>query len=339
MMNDKRINEMLLPRYRYDDRVCGHTRACKYVKDVEMKITMCMRITMVKKLLVYNEEVRKVSILRSIRKVYQFFVDIPIKEGAVLNGRYEILSVIGTGSYGIVYLCKDLKSQGNCVVKQLRPSKRRNKKEVKLFEGETVILRTLNHKNMPMFYEAFSNNEYFYYAMSFIEGDNLEDQIFFSKKTFNEKEALLILAQLLELVDYLHENDIYHQDLRIPNILLKNNEPFLIDFGLSKQRNLVESFPSPSSFSHYKQDGLLEMKQLDYYDLGEILLYLLYTTYTSKNKKALPWTEELSLEEETVYLLKRLLRIKKPYSNRSEISADLHSALKAKAYINRSEEN
>lgn len=41
--------------------------------------------------------------------------------------------------------------------------------------------------------------------MSFIEGDNLEDQIFLSKKTFGEKESLLILDRLLELVDYLHK--------------------------------------------------------------------------------------------------------------------------------------
>ena len=64
------------------------------------------------------------------------------------------------------------------------------------------------------------------------------------------------------------------------------------------------------------------MKLQDYYDLGEILLYLLYTTYTSKNKKALPWTE-LSLEKETVHLLKRLLQINEPYTNTSEIAADL----------------
>ena len=75
------------------------------------------------------------------------------------------------------------------------------------------------------------------------------------------------------------------------------------------------------------------MKQQDYYDLGEILLYLLYTTYSSKNKKALPWTEELSLEKETVYLLKRLLQINEPYSNTSEISTDLHAALKAKEKV------
>ncbi len=273
---------------------------------------------------------RKVSILRSFRKIYQFFVDIPIKKGTVLNNRYEVLSVIGTGSYGIVYLCKDLKSKENRVVKQLRPSKRRNKKEVDLFENETSVLHTLKHKNMPILYEGFSNNEYLFYVMSFIEGDNLEDQIFSRKKTFNEKESLLILDQLLELVDYLHKKDIYHQDLRIPNILLKNDEPFLIDFGLSKQRVSVDGYQPPSSFSHNKQESILEMKQQDYYDLGEILLYLLYTTYSSKNKKALPWTEELSLEKGTVYLLKRLLRIKEPYSNISEISADLHAALTAK---------
>ena len=282
---------------------------------------------------------REISVLRSIRKIYQFFVDIPIKEGTVLNDRYEVLSVIGTGSYGIVYFCKDLKSQGDCVVKQLRPSKRRRKKEVELFEGEISVLRTLNHKNMPMLYETFSNNKYLICAMSFIEGDNLEDLIFFSKKIFNEKESLLILDQLLELVDYLHEKDIYHQDLRIPNIILKNNELSLIDFGLSKQGVLVDSFQSPSSSLHNKQDAILEMKQQDYYDLGEILLYLLYTTYSSTNKKALPWTEELSLEKGTIYLLKRLLRIQEPYLNSSEISADLHAALKAKEYINRKKED
>lgn len=272
---------------------------------------------------------REVSILRSIKKIYQFFVDIPLKEGTVLNGRYEVLNVIGTGSYGIVYLCNDLKSQENRVVKQLRPSKRRNKKEVMLFKSETSVLRSLNHRNMPILYEAFSNNGYFFYVMSLIEGDNLEDHIFYNKKTFNEKESLLILGQMLELVDYLHKENIYHQDLRIPNILLKNNEPFLIDFGLSKQRVSVDPFQLPSGSLHNKQEDILEMKQQDYYDLGEILLYLLYTTYSFKNKKALPWTEELSLEKGTDYLLKRLLQIKEPYSTSSEISTDLHAAIKA----------
>jgi serine/threonine-protein kinase len=186
---------------------------------------------------------------------------------------------------------------------------------------------------MPMLYEAFSHNGYFFYVISFIEGDNLEDQIFLSKKTFNEKESLLVLTHLLELVDYLHKKDIYHQDLRIPNMLLKNKELFLIDFGLSQHKVTVDPIHSTFPSSSNTEDEILEMKQQDYYDLGEILLYLLYTTYSSKNKKALPWTEELSLEKETVYLLKRLLQITEPYSNTSEISTDLHAALKAKEKV------
>ena len=273
--------------------------------------------------------VRKISILRSIRKIYQFFVDIPFKEGTILNERYEVLKVIGTGSYGIVYHCNDLKSQENRVVKQLRPSKRRNRKEVQLFESEISVLRSLNHKKMPTYYETFSTNGYFFYVMSLIEGEDLEDLIFYDKKTFNEKESLQILHQLLELVDYLHNKNIYHQDLRIPNILLGDNEPFLIDFGLSKQEISVNPYQSSSGSLQHKQEDIQEMKRQDYYDLGEILLYLLYTTYPLKNKKALPWTEELSLEKETVYLLKRLLQIKEPYSSVNEIAADLRAALKA----------
>ncbi|MBZ5753441.1 protein kinase [Metabacillus sp. DBTR6] len=264
--------------------------------------------------------------MRAIRKFYQFFVDKPIKKGVVLKDRYEILSVIGTGSYGIVYLCRYLKTNENKVIKQLRPSKRR--KEVEMFENEISVLRMLNHKNIPILFEAFSNNGSLFYVMSFIEGDNLEDKIFLRKNTFNENESLLILSHLLELVDYLHKKDIYHQDLRIPNMLLKNNELFLIDFGLSKHKVAVAPFHSPLRSLPNKQDEILEMKLQDYYDLGEILLYLLYTTYSSKNKKALPWTEELSLKKETVYLLKRLLQIKEPYSNTSEISTDLKAALK-----------
>lgn len=259
--------------------------------------------------------------LRIIRKIFQLIVDRPIKNGVMLNDRYEVLSVIGVGSFGIVYLCKDLKANEKRVVKQLRPSKHRSKNEIELFENEIFVLRTLSHKHIPMLIESFSSNRNLFYVMSLMEGDNLEDQIFSSKKAFNEKDSLLILSYLLDLVDYIHNKGIYHQDLRIPNILLNKKDLFLIDFGLAKFSATVDP--------HHSHEGILKLKQQDYYDLGEILLFLLYTTYSSKNKKALPWTEELSLKKETVYLLKRLVQINEPYSNMNEISADLHSALKA----------
>ncbi|MEH7381949.1 protein kinase [Bacillus sp. JJ1533] len=253
--------------------------------------------------------------LRPFRKIHQFLVDKPIKEAEMLNQRYRVLDMIGTGSYGIVYVCRDLQTKEAIVIKQLRPSKRRNQNEIKLFHDEVSIMRNLKHHQMPMFYEAFSERGHYFYAMSYIDGVNLEDEIFLNKKTFNEKESLLFLAKLIQLVDYLHKRDIYHLDLRIPNILLKQNKPYLIDFGLAKQVQLIKNSE--------------ELKLQDYYDLGDILLYLLYTTYPSKAKKALPWTEELSLKPKTVSLLKKLLRIDKPYSTINQILNDLYAAVKA----------
>jgi serine/threonine-protein kinase len=78
------------------------------------------------------------------------------------------------------------------------------------------------------------------------------------------------------------------------------------------------------------KESILQLKRQDFYDLGEILLYVLYTTYASKSKKALPWTEELSLEKETVHILKRLLSIQEPYSDIKDISMDLQAVLKSK---------
>ncbi|MFB4168162.1 serine/threonine protein kinase [Virgibacillus sp. JSM 102003] len=258
--------------------------------------------------------------MRMVRKVKQFFVDIPIEEGAVINDRYRVLHVIGAGSYGIVYLVKDLELELNKVVKQLRPSKRRNSKEVNLFNDELAVLSKLDHNRMPRLYEVFTTGGNYFYTMSFITGDNLEDLIFARHKIFQEKEALLFIEKLLVLVDYLHSRSIFHLDLRIPNMILKDEELFLIDFGLARQEN-TNTLPD----SHH----LLKLKQQDYYDVGDVLLYLLYTSYSSKKKKALPWTEELSLRKETVHLLKRLLRINEPYSDISDISVDLRTALEA----------
>ena len=69
--------------------------------------------------------------------------------------------------------------------------------------------------------------------MYFIKGDNIAHGIFEENEKFTEKEALLFVRQIADVVGYLHSNDIYHGDLRIPNIMTKNNKPILIDLGLA----------------------------------------------------------------------------------------------------------
>jgi len=259
--------------------------------------------------------VSKFSFIRSIRKIYQFFVDKPLNHGAFINDLYEISHVIGSGSYGIIYKCKDIQTNEIRVLKQLRPSKQRTKSEVALFENEISIISRLQHANMPQFYEAFSVKGSFFYSMNYLEGINMEDLIFSTNKKFNEREALAFILDLLPLIDHLHKRNIFHGDLRISNLLINKGKLFLIDFGLSKIEQNDSKF--------------LALRQGDYYDVGDVLLYLLYTDYSSINKKALPWTEELSLAKETVHLLKRLLQIDEAYSTLENISKDIEAALLA----------
>lgn len=257
--------------------------------------------------------------IRPIRKLYQYFVDHPIEPEAIIYKRYQVEDVIGKGSYGIVYRCRDIETGYILVIKQLRPSKQRKTKEINLFMKEAELLSQLNHPNIPKFLEHFSDEGHYFYAMSFIEAENLEEAIFSRKKTFNEEESLLFVRHLVDIIAHLHGRRIYHLDLRIPNTLVKNEEPFLIDFGLANEGKMVTSVEA--------------LRLQDYYDLGDILLYLLYTTYPSQKKKALPWTEELILKEETVYLLKRLLRISKPYENLEEITRDFDEAIHANELV------
>ncbi|GGA90181.1 serine/threonine protein kinase [Ornithinibacillus halotolerans] len=253
--------------------------------------------------------------LRPIRRAYQFVMDHPIKDGQCIHQRYLIKELLGAGSYGIVYLCEDLQTQDCKVVKQLRPSKRKMKKELQLFEKEKSLIQKLDHPHMPKFYEDFTENGNLFFVMSFIEGDNLDEAIFSKQISFHEQEALQFVSKLLSLVEYLHQRNIYHLDLRIPNIIIQKNEPYVIDFGLAKE--VID------------HEVAKEMKLQDFYDFGDILLYLLYTTYPAKKKKALPWTEELSLQQETVYLLKRLLQITSPYTTIEDIGIDFDKAMKA----------
>ncbi|WLV25979.1 protein kinase [Aciduricibacillus chroicocephali] len=214
----------------------------------------------------------------------------------------------------MAYLCRDLNASEYRVVKQLRPSKL---KENEMFIREIDLLKKLDHPGIPKLHDHFLHEQAAIYVMDYIEGENAEEKIFVSDSTFTENEALLLLSSLVDIIEFLHEQHVYHLDLRIPNIMLKNGNTYLIDFGLA-----VDAASEPETVQK-------EMRKQDYYDMGDVLLYLLYTTFNSKQKKALPWTEELSLSGETVHMLKKLLGLIQPYENADELRKDLLAAIKA----------
>ncbi|WP_209020087.1 serine/threonine protein kinase [Jeotgalibacillus proteolyticus] len=232
-----------------------------------------------------------------------------------LAGRYKIEKVLRNGSYGIIYLCQDLKTGERCVVKQMRKSKR--KENLENYVQETVILQLLDHKGIPALIEAFSYKDEKFFSMEFVEGKNVEDTLFASKQKYTEKESLEMAKKLTAIVCYIHQKGVFHGDIRVPNVLLHNGDIHLIDFGLASHLH--------ADSKNQKQRE--QLAQDDFFDLGDFLLFLLYSSYEGEAKKGRPWTQEMSLHPHTTGLLKRLLNISHPYKNCEEILTDIEKTI------------
>ncbi len=249
-----------------------------------------------------------------MKHLYRFFIDRPYKPQSLIANQYEVKRVIGMGSYGITYLCKNKKTRERCVVKQIRPSKLRNV-DTSFYQMEAEILASLDHVRIPKLQDAFRFKRNQFLVMDYIEGTNLEDLLFDQYDRFNELEALKFLKGLIDIVAYLHMQEISHGDLRIPNVMVKNAQIYVIDFGLAvtlKDKSGQEA---------------LELIQKDLYDLGDFLLFLLYSSYDPTSRKDRPWTEELTIHPATEHFIKRLLQIESGFESIDHVRNNLHKTI------------
>ncbi|WP_336183792.1 serine/threonine-protein kinase [Bacillus sp. 205(2023)] len=253
----------------------------------------------------------------ALKQLKKLLFDRPLKNGVILNNQYKIEECLGMGGYGLVYMCTDVHTQTPYVLKQLRPTKAKKQKERVRFQQEIGLLKSINHPQIPAFIEDFIIDGQAYYVMQLVEGDNIEELLFFQKQPFTELMALQLMSQLLDIVEYLHERLIFHTDIRTPNIMMNHGNVYLIDFGLAKQ------------LSHEEDEELKLRKQDDFFDLGETLLFLLYSQYKGKKKKNATWLEELTLTKEVTLLLKKLLGIDEEYQHTASIREDLKRAIQS----------
>ncbi|RBW69200.1 serine/threonine protein kinase [Bacillus taeanensis] len=268
------------------------------------------------------------SIYKSIKA---FLQDRPLKNGTMIKGKYEIVETLGMGSYGITYLVRDTRQQNKLyVLKQTKPSRRKDEKSKLSYHYETNILGTLNHPAIPKIHENFFFKDDFYFTMEFINGNTFEDLIFHKGKTYTENEAFQILQQLLVIVKYIHNENIVHRDLRIPNIIVVKNQLHLIDFGLARYIG-----DKPTVHAERLSDYMIEKQlkrevtfQSDFYSLGHFLLFLLYSDYTPSSKVERSWEEELPISKFSKEILRKMLQIKEPYHHIDELIHAVNHRLK-----------
>lgn len=259
----------------------------------------------------------------------EWWYDRPHPEGQLIGSRYTIVRTLGLGSYGISYLVIDKLNDEQRVLKQVRPSRLGSAKGRPLFEYEVNILRTLTHPRMPKVYDAFEENGQLYYVMTYMQGKTLEDLLFEEKRTFTEKQSLGVLLEILSLARYLHERGIIHRDIRIPNVIWREDRVYLIDFGLARRLG-----DSPSYIKNFDDDYHIEKQvkrevhpRSDLYALGHFLLFMLYTTYEEDGSEDKGWEEELEISPATRRILRRMLQIDIPYETADELEQDIRKQL------------
>lgn len=273
--------------------------------------------------------------------IYAWLVDRPYAAGTLIHRRYRIEEVLGMGSYGITYLCLDAATNTRCVLKQVRPSKLGSNKGQPVYEYEIAVLEQLDHPQIPKLLDRFAYDRQLFFAMELVTGRNLEDLIFEEGRTMSEPEALGVILELLDIVEYLHSRKLVHRDIRIPNVILQNGSLHLIDFGLARYLG------DPATYIEEDLDAYVWEKQIkrevafksDYWGLGHFLLFLLYTTFSAPADEddTRTWEEELDLHPATQRLIRRLIQIDPPYENAEELRLDLEAAFSLSSKVHNSD--
>ncbi|HET6670047.1 MAG TPA: protein kinase [Pyrinomonadaceae bacterium] len=155
-----------------------------------------------------------------------------LKEGAKLD-RYEILSKLGEGGMGEVYLARDVKLDRKVALKILPADVASNRDRMERFVREAKAAAALNHPNIAHIYEIGEENGTNFIAMEFIEGRTLREKIHRERTELGR--LLRYLQYTAEGLAKAHAAGIVHRDLKPDNIMItRDGHAKILDFGLAK---------------------------------------------------------------------------------------------------------
>jgi eukaryotic-like serine/threonine-protein kinase len=148
-------------------------------------------------------------------------------------GHYKIVSKIGEGGMGEVYLAQDVKLNRKVALKILPAELAANQDRMRRFVQEAQAAAALNHPNIAHVYEIGESDGVNFIAMEFVDGHTLRELIH-AKRTDLVK-LLRYLQHIAEGLAKAHSAGIIHRDLKPDNIMVtRDGHAKILDFGLAK---------------------------------------------------------------------------------------------------------
>jgi serine/threonine protein kinase len=234
-------------------------------------------------------------------------------EGVVLNGRYETISPLNQGSFGMVFQAKDLVTAENVAIKVITKSTASVNCPSAFAVDERseelgVHLRLGAHDNVVNLLQSFETQNHIYLVLEFCSNGDLYEAIRFDKGPLETEHVRDFMMQLVNAVEYIHSKGIYHRDIKPENIFLTQSGSMKLgDFGLAtsdawswevavgSDRYMAPEQYDPSSAGY-------STAKADIWAIGIVLLNVLF----QRNPFAVPATSDplyadFALDRQTLF--------------------------------------
>jgi|JI10StandDraft_1071094.scaffolds.fasta_scaffold364048_1 calcium-dependent protein kinase len=205
--------------------------------------------------------------------------DLVSKKGGKIRDYYRIGKVLGSGAFGEVRLCLHKESQAQRAVKVLRKNLL-DDKEMDMLKNEISILKDMDHPNIVKMYEFLEDEKRIYIVTEICKGGELFDEIL-SRSKFDEKDAAVVMRQLLSAINYCHKKKIVHRDLKPENILLEQDKDLeklkIVDFGTSQTFDPDRALEEKLGTAYYIAPEVIKKKYNEKCDLWScgVIMYIL----------------------------------------------------------------
>lgn len=196
--------------------------------------------------------------------------------GRLLDNRYEILEIIGTGGMAVVYKSLDHRLNRMVAIKILKDEFFQDEEFRRRFHAESQAVAMLSHPNIVSVYDVSASGDADYIVMELIEGITLK-QYMEKKGVLNWRETLHFSMQIAKALEHAHSRGIIHRDIKPHNVMiLKNGSAKVADFGIARMMSSTNTLTKEALGSvHYispeqAKGGRVDNRS-DIYSLGVVM--------------------------------------------------------------------
>ncbi len=200
--------------------------------------------------------------------------------GRLLDDRYEILEVIGTGGMAVVYKARCHRLNRMVAIKVLKDELSQDAEFRRRFHAESQAVAMLSHPNIVNVYDVSHSQNTDYIVMELIDGITLK-QYMEQKGTLNWREVLHFSTQIGKALEHAHSRGIIHRDIKPHNIMiLKDGSIKVADFGIARVSSAQSTLTREALGSvHYISPEQAKGGKIDYrsdlYSLGVVMYEML----------------------------------------------------------------